>query len=44
MKNIDSLKQKQLKPKKQTVDFLLNFSKSIEVVIRLNKPYTLSKN
>ena len=32
MKNNDSLKMKSLKPKKQTIDFLLNFSKNLEVV------------
>lgn len=44
MKKNDSLKVKTLKPKKQTIDFLLNFSKSIEVVKSKSKNYPISKN
>lgn len=44
MKNNDSLKTKILKPKKQTIDFLLSFSKSIEVVKIKNNLYHHSKN
>ncbi len=44
MKNNDSLKMKCLKPKKQTIDFLLSFSKSLEVVRIKDQPYQLSKN
>lgn len=42
MKKNDSLKVKTLKPKKQTIDFLLNFSKSLEIV--KSKNYPVSKN
>lgn len=44
MKNNDSLKMKSLKPKKQTIDFLLNFSKNLEVVKIKKDHYHLSKN
>lgn len=44
MKKNDSLKVKTLKPKKQTVDFLLSFSKNLEVVKTRNKNYPISKN
>lgn len=44
MKKNDSLKTKSLKPKKQTIDFLLSFSKNLEVVKIKNKPIHLSKN
>ncbi|EJL71117.1 hypothetical protein [Chryseobacterium populi] len=44
MKKNDSLKVKALKPKKQTIDFLLNFSKSLEIVKAKNKNYPISKN
>lgn len=44
MKNNDSLKSKSLKPKKQTVDFLLNFSKSLEVIKVKDSHIHLSKN
>jgi len=44
MKKNDSLKVKTLKPKKQTIDFLLNFSKSIEIVKSKSKNYPISKN
>jgi len=44
MKNNDSLKTKSLKPKKQTIDFLLNFSKNLDVVKIKNHHCHLSKN
>ncbi|CAD0222101.1 conserved protein of unknown function [Chryseobacterium sp. JV274] len=44
MKKNDSLKVKTLKPKKQTIDFLLNFSKSLEVVKSKSKNYPILKN
>lgn len=44
MKNNDSLKSKSLKPKKQTIDFLLSFSKSLEVVKVKNSNLHISKN
>lgn len=44
MKKNDSLKVKTLKPKKQTIDFLLNFSKSVEVVKTKSKNFPISKN
>lgn len=44
MKKNDSLKVKTLKPKKQTINFLLNFSKSLEVVKGESKNYPILKN
>jgi len=44
MKKNDSLKVKTLKPKKQTIDFLLNFSKNLEIVKIKSKNYPISKN
>ncbi|MBB6333161.1 hypothetical protein HNP24_004185 [Chryseobacterium sediminis] len=44
MKKNDSLKVKTLKPKKQTINFLLNFSKSLEVVKGKGKNYPVLKN
>ncbi|MFN1218624.1 MULTISPECIES: hypothetical protein [Chryseobacterium] len=44
MKKNDSLKVKTLKPKKQTIDFLLNYSKSLEMVKAKNKNFPVSKN
>ncbi|SFT89212.1 hypothetical protein SAMN05421857_3957 [Chryseobacterium formosense] len=44
MKKNDSLKMKSLKPKKQTIDFLLSFSKNLEVVKIKNNHIHLSKN
>lgn len=44
MKKIDTLNVKLLKPKKQTVDFLLSFSKSIEIMRGKSKSFVLSKN
>jgi hypothetical protein len=44
MKKNDSLKVKTLKPKKQTIDFLLNFSKGLEIVKGKSKNYPILKN
>ncbi|MCS3532358.1 hypothetical protein M2373_003778 [Chryseobacterium sp. JUb7] len=44
MRKNDSLKVKTLKPKKQTIDFLLNFSKGLEIVKTKNKNYPINKN
>ncbi|SHL16481.1 hypothetical protein SAMN05444267_101313 [Chryseobacterium polytrichastri] len=44
MKKNDSLKVKALKPKKEIIDFLLNFSKNIDVVKTKSKNYPISKN
>ncbi len=44
MKKNDSLKVKTLKPKKQTIYFLLNFSKSLEIVKSKSKNYPITKN
>jgi hypothetical protein len=44
MKKNDSLKVKTLKPKKETIEFLLNYSKSLEVVKTKTKNYPISKN
>jgi len=44
MKKNDSLKVKTLKPKKQTIDFLLNYSKSLELVKTKSKNFPISKN
>ncbi|SHH82203.1 hypothetical protein SAMN05421866_3890 [Chryseobacterium oranimense] len=44
MKKNDSLKVKTLKPKKQTIDFLLNYSKSLELVKTKSKNFHVSKN
>lgn len=44
MRKNDSLKMKNLKPKKQTIDFLLSFSKNLEVVKIKNNHIHLSKN
>ncbi|SEF73753.1 hypothetical protein SAMN05421847_0776 [Halpernia humi] len=44
MKNLDTLKAKILTPKKETVLFLLQFSKSITVIKSKNKKYLVSKN
>jgi len=44
MKNNDSLKMKSLKPKKQTIDFLLKFSKNLEVIKIKNNHYHFPKN
>jgi len=44
MRKNDSLKVKTLKPKKETIDFLLNFSKNLEVLKIKDKNYPISKN
>ncbi|WOC52528.1 hypothetical protein BPO_1881 [Bergeyella porcorum] len=45
MKNNNLLKLKLLKPKKQTIDFLLNYSKSIKVLsTATNKSFVIMKN
>lgn len=44
MKNIDTLKQRSLKPKKQTVKTLLDFSRSVEVIQTKQKNFLISKN
>ena len=44
MKNNNSLLTKVLKPKKQTIDFLLKFSKSIAVVETTNKSFVIIQN
>jgi hypothetical protein len=44
MKKNDSLKVKTLKPKKQTIDFLLSYSKSLEVIKTKTKNYPVNKN
>lgn len=44
MKKNYSVKTSTLNPKKTTVDFLLNFSKSIAVITTKNKKYIISKN
>jgi len=44
MRKNDSLKATTLKPKKQTIEFLLSFSKSLEIVKTKTKDYPISKN
>jgi len=44
MKNNYSLKNPVLNPKKSTVNFLLNFSKSIAVLNSNQKKFIISKN
>lgn len=44
MKNIDTLNEKLLKPKKETVEFLLSYSKSIAVLRTKSKNLIISKN
>ncbi len=44
MKNFDTLKQKSLKPKKQTIKNLLDFSKSLELVKTGKQSFLISKN
>jgi hypothetical protein len=44
MRKNDSLKVKTLKPKKQTIEFLLNFSKNLEVIKTKTKNFPISKN
>lgn len=44
MKKIDTLNEKRLKPKKQTIDFLLRYSQSIQVIKLKSKNLIVSKN
>lgn len=44
MKKIDTLNEKLLKPRKQTIDFLLSYSKSLEKMKLKNKNILVSKN
>ncbi|MBB5332165.1 MULTISPECIES: hypothetical protein [Chryseobacterium] len=44
MKKFDILNEKLLKPKKQTIDFLLSYSRNIEVVKTKSKIHIVSKN
>lgn len=44
MKSNDSLKTKSLKPKKETIDFLLRFSKNLEVIKIKNNLCQITKN
>ena len=44
MKKNDTLNAKLLKPKKQTIDFLIQFSKSIQVLKAKNLYLVISKN
>ena len=44
MKKNDSLKERLLTPKKQTIDFLLSYSQSIEVLKVKSKFHIVSKN
>lgn len=44
MKKIDTLNEKLLTPKKQTIDFLLSYSKSIAVLKSKTKNQIVSKN
>ncbi|WP_262493280.1 hypothetical protein [Kaistella palustris] len=44
MKKNDTLNQNLLKPKRQTVDFLLSYSRSIAVLKTSGKSQTVSKN
>ena len=44
MKKIDTLNEKLLKPKKQTIDFLLSYSRSVGVLKTPTKTLVISKN
>lgn len=44
MKKIDTLNEKQFKPKKKTIDFLLSYSRSISVLKTKSKNQIVSKN
>ncbi|WP_262904148.1 hypothetical protein [Chryseobacterium tagetis] len=44
MKKNDSLKVKTLKPKKETIEFLLSYSKSLEIIKTKAKNYPITKN
>ena len=44
MKNNYTLNERLLTPKKQTIDFLLSFSQSIQVIKSKSKIHIVSKN
>ena len=44
MKKNDTLNENLLKPKRQTIEFLLNCSKSIEVLKTKSRNHIVSKN
>lgn len=44
MKKNDTLNEKLLKPKKNTVDFLLNYSRNLKVLNGRSTNYLVSKN
>ncbi|MDN3606084.1 hypothetical protein [Kaistella yonginensis] len=44
MKNNYTLNERQLRPKKQTIDFLLSYSKSIQAIKLKSKTYLVSTN
>lgn len=44
MKKLDTLKERNLKPKKQTVAFIKNFSKSLEILKTKDKNFRIYKN
>lgn len=44
MKKNDTLKRENLKLKKETIAFLLSFSKSVEVLKTKNKSFPITKN
>lgn len=44
MKENDTLKEKVLNPKKQTIDFLIQYSRSIKMVKGKRKSFLISKN
>jgi hypothetical protein len=44
MKNLDILKPNKLKPKKETILFLIQFSKSLTIIKTKERKYLISKN
>ncbi|WP_312818508.1 hypothetical protein [Kaistella carnis] len=44
MKKNDTLNEKLLKPKKETIDFLLTYSKNLNVLKSKSKIHIVSKN
>lgn len=44
MKKNDTLKKTILKPKRQTIDFLLKFSKSLEIIKIKDRSFLIVKN
>lgn len=44
MKKIDSFTPKLMKPKKETIEFIKQFSKSVDVLKTKNKKILVSKN